>query len=219
MSYSINALLLVVTILVSQPFLMDISDDPNYIEVLKLIDKKEYNKAEEVLEQLLEEYPDNPYILHNLGLVRAGQADLKGASEYWRRAIKVDSRQKNSYLNLGIALIQMGEVEEAEGVLRTALAFFPMDAHLHYNLAVAIGYQGRYDEAIGEYEKVIELMPQHLQALYNLALLFQDTEPDRAVELWRRYLDLAREIPSEGRYVKEAEVYLQLAISKAVEGE
>ncbi|HEC79782.1 MAG TPA: tetratricopeptide repeat protein, partial [Firmicutes bacterium] len=127
--------------------------------------------------------------------------------------------QKNSYLNLGIALIQMGEVEEAEGVLRTALAFFPMDAHLHYNLAVAIGYQGRYDEAIGEYEKVIELMPQHLQALYNLALLFQDTEPDRAVELWRRYLDLAREIPSEGRYVKEAEVYLQLAISKAVEGE
>ncbi|MGQ9706267.1 MAG: tetratricopeptide repeat protein [bacterium] len=194
----------------------EILSEDDYKYAISLIDERNFELAEVILKDLLLEYPENPYILHNLGLVRAGLSDLRGACGYWRRAILSDLNFEVSYLNLGIALIQMGEVKEAEGVLKTAIRMFTDNPHLHYNLAVSLGYQRRYEEAEAEYNKVLELKPDHLQSMFNLALLYQERNPTKAVELWKRYLKIARDIPEEARYVKEAEVYLQIALSNAI---
>jgi len=193
----------------------DVTSEDGYKRALVLIESRKFDEAKKILDDLLGKYPENPYILHNLGLVSAGQSDLKGACEYWRRAIDADPHFETSYLNLGIALIQRGEVKEAEMVLKTAITVFPDNPHLHYNLAVSLGYQKRYDEAEAEYNKVLEIKPDHVQSLFNMALLYQKRNPTKAVNLWRRYLDIARGIPDEARYVREAEIYLQLAIANA----
>jgi len=220
MNFRIHYLIVITVIFFSSIFYTycysDVTSEDSYKNALVLIENRKFDEAKELLDDLLIKYPENPYILHNLGLVSAGLSDLKGACEYWRRAIDADPHFEVSYLNLGIAIIQRGDVKEAEMVLRTAITVFPDNPHLHYNLAVSLGYQKRYDEAEAEYNKVLEIKPDHVQSLFNLALLYQERNPAKAVELWRKYLEIARDIPEEARYVKMAEIYLQLALSKAV---
>ena len=67
-------------------------------------------KFKELINQALEQDPDNATLYFNLGVVTAQMGDNLNAQEYYLKAIELDSNLEAPYLNL-VALILEGEAE------------------------------------------------------------------------------------------------------------
>ncbi len=55
---------------------------------------KKYEKAEEILKRALEEFPDNPDLLYNLGIVYELMTEKDKAAYTYRRIIEVAGKGK-----------------------------------------------------------------------------------------------------------------------------
>ena len=96
-----------------------------------------------------------------------------------------------THSQLGIALLDQGEHEEAIRNFRRALEIEPAFADAHYNLGVALGSVGDWDEAIDQYRGVLRDSPDHVQACNNLGnALLRQGRRDEAISHFRRALKL-----------------------------
>ena len=70
--------------------------------------------------------------------------------------------------NLGGALYQKGQVDEAIAECQKALEINPSFVEAHFNLGTALFQKGQMDEAMAEYQKAVKINPSHADAHYNL---------------------------------------------------
>ncbi len=83
--------------------------------------------------------------------------------------------------NLGVALADMGQIDEAIALYKKALELNPNYAAAHGNLGNSLVKKGQVDAAIAEYNKAIELYPRFPQAHLNLGTaLFKRGQVDEA---------------------------------------
>lgn len=92
-----------------------------------------------------------------VGFYESGAIDL--AIEEFRRATKRDPWVATYWLNLGVALLDKAEDEEAESALRRALRLNPNSHSVYYHLAQLYKKHGDQAATRCAYEKVIELEP------------------------------------------------------------
>jgi protein O-mannosyl-transferase len=93
--------------------------------------------------------------------------------------------------NLGNALLQKRQVDEALEQFQEALEINPVYADARTNLGAALFQRGRVDEAVAQYEKALEINPCHAQANYNLGLaLFQKGQVDNAIAQYKKALEI-----------------------------
>jgi len=74
-----------------------------------------------------------------------------------------------AYSNLGFALYQKGQVDEAIAEYQKALDLNPGLADTHTRLGIALWQKGRRDEAIAQLQEVVRLNPHDSNAQSNLA--------------------------------------------------
>ncbi len=119
--------------------------------------------------------PGNAGAWNNLGLVLAGQGDLRGASEDYRRALALAPAFADAHANLGVALAATGNPAEAAENIRAALRYRPEDASLHLNLGRALAALGRRMDAVGELREATRLDPGRSASWYALGGALADT--------------------------------------------
>ena len=96
-----------------------------------------------------------------------------------------------AHTNLGVALAQTGNIEEAFAHYEQALRINPDLADTHYNLGIALERTGRMSEAIQEMEHAVRLRPQFVEARNDLGIaLAQAGRYPEAVEHLERALSL-----------------------------
>jgi tetratricopeptide (TPR) repeat protein len=93
--------------------------------------------------------------------------------------------------NLGLALSQKGQLDEAIKQYRKVLEIKPNLAQPHNNLGNDLSRKGRVDEAIAEYQKALGNDPNYAEAHYNLAnALFQKGQVDEAILEYQKALEI-----------------------------
>jgi Flp pilus assembly protein TadD len=121
-----------------------------------------------------------------LGLLVAGSAALgfclaltRHQLGYWhdsetllRHALAVTENNDLAHKNLGVALYQKGQIDEAIHQFQEGVRLKPHDADTHYNLGVALDKTGQIDEATRQLQEAIRLDPAHADAHYNLGVAF-----------------------------------------------
>jgi tetratricopeptide (TPR) repeat protein len=111
-----------------------------------------------------------------LGMVSWQQAWAYESEEtLWNSALDKNPNSWPAYNNLGVALQQKGQIEEAIAHYRKALEVNPSYATAHYNLGRVLLYKGQFEEAIGEYERDLKLDPNNALAHNNLAIALART--------------------------------------------
>jgi tetratricopeptide (TPR) repeat protein len=95
----------------------------------------------------------------------------------WRRNLSVTSDNYVANENLGIALGEKGESEDAIKYLREAVRINPQFSSTHFNLGRAYALQHRMEEAIAEEKESLRLAPDNEKALNALAW-FYATSPE-----------------------------------------
>jgi tetratricopeptide (TPR) repeat protein len=99
---------------------------------------------------------------------------------YWENSIELFNHAlnvtKNNYLahtNLGVALAEKGELDQAVFHYQTALQIQPDDGNAHFNLANALQKQGKTDEAIVHYREAVKYNPNYSKAHNNLGVYLE----------------------------------------------
>lgn len=121
---------------------------------------------------------------------------LPRAVETYRQVIDLQPDWVEARINLGVALYQMGQIEEARVAFQAAVQLDPMNGISRYNLGCVLEEQGQLDQAINHLRRAARAMPGHSDVHFNLALAYEKRgEPRRAREQWSLYLRYAPDGP------------------------
>jgi len=111
----------------------------------------------------------------------------KSEEAFWEDALARNPRCWMGYNNLGNALLQKGQVDEALGQFRKALEINPNYVDARSNFGAALFEKGRVDDAVAQYNRTLEIDPYYAQANYNLGLaLFQNGQIDDAIAQYKK---------------------------------
>jgi tetratricopeptide (TPR) repeat protein len=147
---------------------------------LLLIQSDRAQEAIAHLKKAIELKPDYFEAYNNLGLalLQLGR-DTEAVAQY-RTALKIDQDRSNGralaerervvLTNLGIALSNAGQLQEAVDSFQAALALTPGDPFYQDNLAGALARVGRFPEAREHAEAALHLQPNDADAHYTLGM-------------------------------------------------
>jgi tetratricopeptide (TPR) repeat protein len=93
------------------------------------------------------------------------------AETLWRWTLARNPGSFMAHNNLGVVLLQRGEVEAAIEHFRTGLSLKPDQDTGHYDLGNALVIQGKYDAAQDEFRKAVEINPDYAHAHNHLGNL------------------------------------------------
>ena len=90
----------------------------------------------------------------------------------WTRALACTTDNSVAHVNLGIALLQKGRVDDAITQYQEALQINPNDAEAHVNFGQALVRKGKADDAISHYQKALQIKPGIAETHFNLGNAF-----------------------------------------------
>jgi tetratricopeptide (TPR) repeat protein len=133
----------------------------------------------------LENWPDNPELLHLMASICLEANECDHAVEWASRAIR--GAAKPSYLTtLGTALLKLERRDEAIQVFDKAVQLKPDEADLWRDLGDALLQGGRASEALLCFQRAVELNSGHGDAAYKAGVLLKE---ERRLDEALAYLD------------------------------
>ena len=153
--------------------------------------------ARSLCTMVLDQVPDQPDLLHLLGLIHHREQDHATARRLMRRAIDhATGRSALLHLNLGVVCKAMGRTDEAVEQYRLALSIDPECAEALCNLASALWQRGDVTECLAVSRQAVAAGPSLPQAHHNLANALKATgDLERAIRHYREALDLGATDP------------------------
>ncbi|WP_422927500.1 glycosyltransferase [Singulisphaera sp. PoT] len=113
-----------------------------------------------ILRLELEERPEHPFTLFNLGMTCSDGGRHEEAVGFLTRGIAAaspgESHLRKAYALLMFSQMQLGRLDEAERTCRDARALFPQDAELRFRQGVLLHDLGRHEESVRAYRDVLE---------------------------------------------------------------
>jgi tetratricopeptide (TPR) repeat protein len=118
-----------------------------------------YANAITALKQAALLAPNDPAILHELGVACLFAQRLPEAVGWLRRSIEIEPTVARVHFELGIALAQTGNDDSALLALRTATALDPEIAEAHGQAGDILRRKNRFEEAASSYEAAFQASP------------------------------------------------------------
>lgn len=131
--------------------------------------KKDWRKAEVVLQQLTTEYPNLSGPLLNLGIVYRALDNYSDAETALNNAVKANNLNVDAHNQLGLILREQGRFKDAEQAYQNAIKAWPKHAASHKNIGIL------YDLYLGQPQKAL----QHFEIYQYL-----QAEPNREIAGW-----------------------------------
>jgi len=109
----------------------------------------------------------------------------------WRTTIERNPKAWMAHNNLGSALLQKGQVDEAIVHFRKSVEIKADHADAQANLASALLQKGELDEAVAQYYKALDIKPDNALVHYDLAnALILKGQVDQAIAHYEKALEI-----------------------------
>jgi tetratricopeptide (TPR) repeat protein len=122
-----------------------------------------------LLAELAKQFPSDPRIHNQIGLVAFGRQDWDAAIRELSRAVELDPKFTLPYNQLGYAYRFQGKLAEAEKTFQKYAELLPDDPNPHDSYAELLMRMGRFDESIARYRKALQVDPFFLSAYVGIA--------------------------------------------------
>jgi len=159
------------------------------------------NRAGELLDQALRQFPDNVDLLFTRTLLNEQLGDHAAVERDLRHIIRLDPDNARALSHLGYSLtIHTDRYEEALDLIEKAIALEPDDPAIIDSLGWVQYKLGQLDDALHNLERAYEMFPNHEVAAHLGEVLWARGERDRAMSVWEEALE---EEP-DSEYINEA---------------
>jgi tetratricopeptide (TPR) repeat protein len=122
-------------------------------------ERGDYPEAERIYQSILAQFPNNLYVLSNLGVTRFRAGKLKLAEDAFLRAIAVAPADDFSQCMLGIVYYSQARYDDAVNAFIKALAINPKNASAHRYLSLIAIEKSSHDAAKKELDATETLNP------------------------------------------------------------
>ena len=153
---------------------------------------KDYTKALELLESASQYSPVNPEVYYHYTVNNYEQKNFTNVVEFINKAINYDkeAHYKPKYLlMLSEAQHELGNFFEEKKALTDLLNIDDKNPEGLYRLGLMYAAQHDIKNAEEAFSKAITYDPELLQAKYNLALIYENSNKERAKELYMEVLE------------------------------
>lgn len=89
----------------------------------------------------------------------------------YQRAIRIRENFIQAHTNLGLLLLEKGDIKGAMRHFSTSISIYPHDQWAHYGMGQALATMGDLRSAEDAYREAIRIDPNHFLAFYQLALV------------------------------------------------
>ena len=154
-------------------------EDPANAEIPYMIahsysDMMNYKLAVPYFKKAIELKPTESYWIYELGLICYAMNADKDALKYMLEAGDKGLKRDNDYLeNLGIAYLNVGNLDEGVKILNEILVKRPSDLNILNMVAEAYYYKSKYDQAIDYWDRVLEYDKGNASALLMIGMSYQ----------------------------------------------
>ena len=149
----------------------------------------DYELAVKLLEECLQEDPDNISILSEMGKVYVGSGNDESALKYYSRVLELDDKNFTAIDNIGSIYRRLGRYQDSVDILNKAFEIDKDSIATYYNLGQTYKVMERYDDAIKCFEHVLEKNPNDVLAHNHLGCIYAlQNNHEKALELFNKAL-------------------------------
>lgn len=170
--------------------------DDNFVERELQIEEsaKAYNeRAIQVAERLVKQFPGRAEPLLLLGQVHYEQENYSEAIGIWEKGLKIDASQPAAYQAMGSMALQEGDYESAIAHWRKAIEVEPEWPGARRAIGLALMHLQRIEEAVTEFQQDLKISPDASQAHFLLGQAYLQLE--KFEEARQHYEAAVREAP------------------------
>ena len=136
--------------------------------VINFYKKKDFSSALDLINKLINDGNNFPYLLNLNGLICLSLNKWNDALLAFKKALNIDDKFIEAYNNIGVTYCHLGEFDKAITCYNKAINLDKNYANAYNNLATYYDDFGKYNEAIKNYDKALKSNPEHLNAKNNL---------------------------------------------------
>lgn len=166
----------------------------DYEQYLGLTQEERNKKIIEVKELIAENNLNDNHkasLFLELGVLFAAEQNYQAALYSFDKAVEIKPGKHEAWYNRGIALRQLGRLDEAVASYDKAVQIKPDKHEAWYNRGIALRQLRRLDEAVASYNKAVEIKPDYHEAWYNLGnALGQLGRLDEAIASYDKAIEL-----------------------------
>lgn len=134
--------------------------------------RKELKEAREILEEILQEDPDNGDALYNLGMIYTELDNPEKAVKTLQRCVESGHDTANVYVALGYAYSKLGNQNKAKELFLSALELEPDNPYALRNLGALYGKEANYESAVRYLERSFSFNPSDVNTAYGLGMCY-----------------------------------------------
>ena len=159
---------------------------------LPYTESKDYVKAMELLDHAAQYSPVNPEVYYHYAYNHFDQKNFTNVVEFVTKALNYDKENVNTVkylLMLSQAQHELGNFFEEKKALTDLLNIDEKNSDGLYRLGLMYAAHHDIKNAEDAFEKAISYNPEMIPAKYNLALIYENSNRDRAKELYMEILE------------------------------
>lgn len=161
-----------------------------YDDAVAAINLEKYDDARQLLYQILDKYPEHPYVLNALASAFRKEGNYKKAEETFFRAIAAAPDYVYAYNNLSLMYSEMGKLGKAAEYARRSIKLLKGSAVPWHTLGVYYMKRGQLRTAIDHFLAAYSYDPEYAKAAYNAACCYATVgETDEAIKYLSKSLD------------------------------
>jgi len=143
-------------------------------QAIEAFQKGNFDRADSILNSVLNVDTQNLPALHILGLIKASQAKYKEAADLLSRAARIDPNEGSIQYNLAKALADCGSESESLPHHKKAVELVPTNPEAWLNYGKTLLNLGFYDDALTICDKAISLKPDYAAAFINKGAAYKE---------------------------------------------
>jgi tetratricopeptide (TPR) repeat protein len=150
---------------------------PLVAEAQKYFAEKQYAKAEENYQKILQRDQKNPIALGNLATIEMEQGKLDDAEKHLGAAVAQNPDDPYNLAMLGYLKYRQEKYDDALNALSRAAKLDPQNPEIQNYLGVTLGHKGLRVQAETALRKAVQLAPDYAAAHNNLAVIYINQTP------------------------------------------
>ncbi len=160
------------------------AQQPMYLaagQAASLLANSKYDDAFVVLQKLLKDYPNTPFLHYAYGAALASLSQYDEAESQLREEIRISPASALPYVRIAFIDLKTHRSADALAAAQRAVQLAPQSPEAHYVLGRALLGTGETDQAIKELQAANEMMPNSPEIHFHLARAYSKArQPEKA---------------------------------------